>query len=287
MEGLILPIITPFKNGEIDFASYRNLIEYYIPKGINGIIPLGTTGESPTIEEDEFEKMVEVTVEAVNGRIPVYIGKGGNSTKKVIKSIKILEKYKVDGILSVCPYYNKPGQQGLFEHFKALSESTFLNIVIYNIPYRTGVNLENETLLRLAGFKNIIGVKDSSGNIIQSLELIYNKPEGFSVLTGEDNFFYNNLVNGGDGGILASAHLNTEKFVDIYRLVMNNNHVEALKIWKDISQIIPFLFKEPNPAPVKYCLKKSGMINSDEVRLPLTTISRELKDKLDSYIQLL
>ena len=260
MEGLILPIITPFKNGEIDFASYRNLIEYYIPKGINGIIPLGTTGESPTIEEDEFEKMVEVTVEAVNGRIPVYIGKGGNSTKKVIKSIKILEKYKVDGILSVCPYYNKPGQQGLFEHFKALSESTFLNIVIYNIPYRTGVNLENETLLRLAGFKNIIGVKDSSGNIIQSLELIYNKPEGFSVLTGEDNFFYNNLVNGGDGGILASAHLNTEKFVDIYRLVMNNNHVEALKIWKDISQIIPFLFKEPNPAPVKYCLKKSGMI---------------------------
>ncbi len=284
MQGVWLPIITPFKNGEVDYNSYQQLIEYYIQKGITGVIPLGTTGECPVIEKEEFERIIETTIEIVNKRIPVFIGLGGNNTRKVIKEIKLLDKYNIDGILSVCPYYNKPGQAGIYEHFKLISESTSLKIFIYNIPYRTGVNLENEYLLKLAGLKNIIGVKDSSGNMNQSIELLNNKPKDFFVLTGEDNFFYTNLIHGGDGGIMASAHLNTEKYIEIYNLVQDNNHQKALSIWKDISRIIPILFKESNPAPLKYCLKKSGLIISDEVRLPLTKISDNLRKELDNFI---
>lgn len=284
MQGVWLPIITPFKNGEVDYNSYQQLIEYYIQKRITGIIPLGTTGECPVIEKDEFEKIIETTIEIVNKRIPVFIGLGGNFTKKVIKEIKLLDKYDINGILSVCPYYNRPGQAGIYEHFKSISESTSLKICIYNIPYRTGVNIENKYLLKLAELKNIIAVKDSCGNMSQSIELLNNKPKDFYVLTGEDNFFYTNLIHGGDGGIMASAHLNTEKYIEIYNLIRDNNYQKALSIWKNISLIIPLLFKESNPAPLKYCLKRSGLIISDEVRLPLTKISDNLKKELDNII---
>lgn len=281
--GVWLPVITPFKNGEVDYTSYCNLINYYLPTGINGFIPLGTTGESPVIENHEFEKIIEITVKTVNNQLPVFIGAGGNFTKKVIEKIKIVEKYNVQGILSACPYYNRPGQEGLYQHFKALSEATDLNIIIYNIPYRTGVNMSNETLFRLAELKNITGVKDSCGNINQSIDLLFNKPKGFNVLTGEDYFFYTMLVNGADGGILAAAHINTSKFIEIYNLIRQNNFNEALRIWKSIAEFIPLLFKEPNPGPIKYLLWKKQMILSPELRLPLTGISAELKEVLNKF----
>ncbi|WP_261134013.1 dihydrodipicolinate synthase family protein [Bacillus sp. Marseille-Q3570] len=172
IEGVWLPIITPFKDGEIDLQSYVELIDHYINQGITGIMPLATTGESPTIDEDEYERVLDKTVETVNGRIPIFVGHGGNHTKKVIKQLKLIEKYKVDGILSVSPYYNRPSQDGIYEHFLRLSEATSLKIMIYNVPYRTGTNIENETVYKLAESENIIGIKDSSGNISQSLELL-------------------------------------------------------------------------------------------------------------------
>jgi 4-hydroxy-tetrahydrodipicolinate synthase len=283
LKGVWLPIITPFSVGKIDYLSYKKLIDYYTLKGISGLIPNGTTGECPTIEDDEFEELLEKTVEFNQNRLPIYYGLGGNNTHKLLKQIKVVEKYKVDGILSVCPYYSRPDQKGIYEHFKAISESTVLKIIIYNIPYRTGRNIENETLFKLAELKNIVGVKDSCGNINQTMDLIFNHPANFSVLTGEDILFYLNLVLGGDGGILAAAHLETEKFVSVKKSVDQNDYQSALETWKTIEKFIPLLFKEPNPAPIKYYLAKKGLIESDEVRLPLTRISENLKHELNLY----
>jgi len=284
LKGVWLPIITPFSEGKIDYQSYQKLFDYYTPKGISGLIPNGTTGECPTIEDNEFEELLEKTVEFNQNRVPIYYGLGGNNTHKVIKQLKVVEKYNVEGILSVSPYYSRPDQKGIFEHFKAISESTGLKIIIYNIPYRTGRNMENDTLFKLAELDNMVGVKDSCGNIIQTMELIFNRPANFSVLTGEDILFYLNLALGGDGGILAAAHLETEKFVSVKNFIDKNDFQSALKKWKSIERFIPLLFKEPNPAPIKYYLAKKGLIASDELRLPLTGISESLKHELDKYL---
>lgn len=284
LNGVLLPVITPFCGDSIDYISYKRLIDFYIPKGISGLVPNGTTGECPTIDDYEFEELLEKTMEYSNGRIPVYFGLGGNNTRKLLPKLKILEKYKADGILSVSPYYSRPDQNGIYSHFKAISESTDLSIIVYNIPYRTGRNIENETLFRLALLGNIVGVKDSCGNINQTMQLIHEKPDGFSVLTGEDVLYYVNLALGGDGGILAAAHIDTEKYVDIFKLMQSNNYVDALNAWKSIETIIPLLFLEPNPAPLKYLLAKKGLISSSELRLPLTEISEGLKEKLDKFI---
>ncbi len=285
LSGVFLPLVTPFLEGEVDYGSYRNLIERAMERGVSGLMPLGTTGESPVITEMEFERILAETVEAAAGRVPVYAGVGGNSTAQVVKKIGITEKYPVQGILSVCPYYNRPDQRGLYRHFLTLSEATDLNIVIYNIPYRTGVNLENRTLLRLAEERNIVGVKDSCGNIGQSLSLLAEKPEGFSVMTGEDILFYTTLANGGDGGILASAHLFAEPLAGVYKLMTQNDHLAALELWRTFSQRIPMLFEEPNPAPVKHCLEQLKEIASGELRLPLTGVSAGLEKRLSGILK--
>ncbi len=284
LTGVWLPIVTPFKNDKIDYKSYKRLIDHYSEKGISGFIPLGTTGEVPTLSDYEFEEMIEKTMEYNTRRLPVYVGIGGNYTAQVIKKVKIAEYYDINGILSVCPYYNKPNQEGIYSHFKAIAEETPLDIVIYNIPYRTGVNVENETIFRLSEIRNIVGVKDCCGDIKQSMQLIMNPPKDFSVLSGEDLLFYLTLTLGGHGGILASAHMNTEDFVDIYQKVKANDAEAALKVWSRLYEFIPLLFKEPNPAPIKYFLSETGLIDSPEVRLPIMEISDQLKVKLDHFI---
>ncbi len=280
-KGVWLPIITPFKNDKIDYVSYKRLIDYYISKGISGLIPLGTTGEVPVLSDFEFEEMIENTMLYVNGRLPVYVGIGGNYTAQVIKKIKIAEYYDIKGILSVVPYYNKPSQDGIYAHFKSLAEATYLDIILYNIPYRTGVNMENDTVRKLAEIKNIVGLKDASGDIKSTLALLMNPPKDFSILTGEDILFYITLTLGGHGGILASSHIKTEQFVEVYNKVQAGDYNAALAVWKKLYEFIPLLFAEPNPAPVKYCLNKLGLIESPELRLPLTQVSQQLADKLD------
>ena len=284
LRGVWLPIITPFLDGKIDTSSYAQLIDHYIAKGIDGLIPMGTTGESPTITDSEFERLIAFTLEIVGGRIPVIVGAGGNDTSRALAKIRIAEAYQVDGVLSVCPYYNRPNQAGLREHFLKLSEATQLNIVIYNIPYRTGVNLENDTLFQLAELSNIVGIKDSCGQIGQTLKLLAHKPRDFAVMTGEDLLFFTTLVNGGDGGILASAHLYTEAFIDVFRLVSNNDHQAARRRWQKLQAFIPWLFAEPNPAPLKYCLYRMDLIQSAQVRSPLIPVSPELETRLDSVL---
>ncbi|MCP3873728.1 MAG: 4-hydroxy-tetrahydrodipicolinate synthase [Desulfobacteraceae bacterium] len=286
LSGIYLPVITPFYGQEVDYESYVTLLNFYKQKDISGFIPLGTTGEIPCINDDEYERIIDITLETLDGQFPVYAGLGGNYTEKLIKRIGKFENTGIKGILSVCPYYNRPDQNGLFNHFERISESTDLDIIIYNIPYRTGVNMSNETLLALSEFKNIRGVKDSCGDMKQSLELIAQKPEGFSVLTGEDYLFYITVANGGDGGILASAHLHTDEFINVYKHLKKNNHKSALEIWRRIERIIPKLFEEPNPAPLKYCLSRLKRIRSPETRAPLGRISEALQMELDTYLSL-
>jgi len=284
MQGVFLPIITPFRDGKIDFESYKNLLKFYLEKGVNGFIPLATTGEAPTVEEGEYRHVIEATIEIVSTAVSIYAGISSNSTQKAIHLIQSLARYPLEGYLVASPYYNLPSQQGIHDHFVKLAEATDKSIIIYNIPYRTGRNVENETILKLSRVKNIIGIKDSCGNAAQTIELLRERDPGFSVLTGEDVLFYFNVVHGGDGGILASAHLRTDRFLRIFELVRQNDHQEALKAWNAISGFIPLLFKEPNPAPIKYILQKKGLIKSAEVRQPLAPISDGLKNTFDRLI---
>jgi 4-hydroxy-tetrahydrodipicolinate synthase len=284
ISGVWVPLVTPFKDGQVDLESYRHLIEHYVTRGVTGLFPLGTTGEAPTLDEEEADTVVAATVETVAGRVPVFVGIGGNATRKVVRTIDRLGRFEFPGIVSVCPYYNRPTQDGLLRHFVALSDATDRQILIYNIPYRTSVNLSNDTLLRLAERRNIVGVKDSSGSIVQSLELIARKPAAFSVLTGEDQLFFTMICNGADGGVLAAAHLATEQFVEVAHLVTSNDHVAARTIWSSLRDFIPRLFREANPMPIKYCLWRQGLIRSPECRLPLSSISEELARELDCWI---
>ncbi len=284
LTGVWIPLITPFVGGDVDLSGYRRLVEHYVGKGVSGLIPLGTTGEAPTLDDDEAEAIVAATVEVAAGRVPVFAGIGGNATHKVVKTLKRLERHAFAGILSVCPYYNRPTQDGLRRHFTALAEATDRPILVYNVPYRTSVNLETETLRALARLPTIVGVKDSSGNIAQSLDLLARRPEGFSVLTGEDALFFALLASGADGGILASAHLATERFVEIARLIAANDHQGARALWMPLASIIPKLFQEANPMPVKHCLWRQGLIASPECRLPLGTISAALARELDDWL---
>jgi 4-hydroxy-tetrahydrodipicolinate synthase len=284
IEGVLVPLITPFTEGKVDFESYKKMIKHYSDKGVAGFIPLATTGETPTLSDYEYQSILEKTIEYNDINLPIYVGFGGNNTEKMAKDIKMFEKYNIQGILSVSPYYNRPDQRGIYAHFKRLSEATPLDIILYNIPYRTGRNIENDTVCKLSELKNIVGIKDCCGDFKQSTELLLNRPKDFSILTGEDAFFYNTLALGGDGGIMASAHIKTEKFIKIYNKMKNNDHVGAFEIWKEVSNIIPLLFEEPNPAPIKHCLYKLGLIQSQEVRLPLVEASQALAEKLDKKL---
>ena len=282
ISGLWLPLITPFKDGAVDFASYERLIDHYIGMGVDGLFPLGTTGESPTLDEAEIDELVDRTVTRTARRVPVFVGVGGNATRKVAKELKRLKRFDFAGIVSVCPYYNRPSQDGLLAHFRSLAAATDRAIVIYNIPYRTAVNLSNDSLLELAEVPNIVGVKDSSGSVAQSLELLARKPKDFAVLTGEDALYFTMMANGGDGGILAASHLMTERFIEVGRRFDANDVAGARAAWASLAQFVPLLFAEANPMPIKYLLWRQGLIASPECRLPLTKISDGLARQLDS-----
>jgi 4-hydroxy-tetrahydrodipicolinate synthase len=282
ISGLWLPLVTPFKDGDVDFPSYERLIDHYLAEGVDGLFPLGTTGESPALDDDEIDELVERTVAKVAGRVPVFVGVGGNATHKVEKTLRRLDRFAFEGIVSVCPYYNRPSQDGLIAHFRAIAAATDRDVLIYNIPYRTAVNLSNDSLLELAEVPNITGVKDSSGSIAQSLELLQRKPADFSVLTGEDALFFTMMANGADGGILAASHLMTAGFVEVGRRFAANDVAGAHAAWAPLASFVPLLFAEANPMPIKYLLWRQGLIASPECRLPLTRISDALARRLDA-----
>ena len=284
ISGLWLPLVTPFKDGAVDFASYERLIDHYIEAGVNGLFPLGTTGESPALDDGEIDALVERTVARAAGRVPVFVGVGSNATHKVEKTLCRLERFAFAGIVSVCPYYNRPSQEGLRLHFQRIAAATDRAVVIYNIPYRTAVNLANDTLLELAETPNIVGVKDSSGSLAQSLDLLARRPAGFSVLTGEDALYFTMLANGADGGILAAAHLRTGQFLEVAGRMAANDVAAARVAWTPLARFVPLLFAEANPMPIKYALWRQGLIASPECRLPLSRISDGLRRELDRVL---
>lgn len=283
--GVWIPLVTPFCAGAVDLESYEALVEHYIAEGAAGLFPLGTTGESPVLDAREACALIERALAIAAGRVPVFVGTGGNATAKAVDELKRIGKHGFDGIVSVCPYYNRPGQDGLFEHFSRIAEAADRPVLIYNIPYRTGVNLANDTLLRLAErHRHIAGVKDSSGRLTQSLDLLRRRPPGFAVFTGEDAAFYTMLANGADGGILAAAHVATAEFVAVAQALRANDHRRAHVLWSRLEPLMPLLFEEANPMPVKYCLWRQGLLRSPECRLPLTRVSPALAAKLDRVL---
>lgn len=285
MEGVYLPLVTPFHDGAIDLESLRRLVEHYRNTGLAGLVMLGTTGEVPTVEPAEQRAVVAATLDAVAGELPVYVGVGGNSTKHVASALAGYESMDVAGYLVVTPYYNRPSADGLIEHFRAVAGETGRTLIAYNVPYRTGVNLSNDTLLELAAtVPNLRAVKDATGNIVQSLDLLERAPDSLSVLTGEDPLYFTSLANGAAGGILASAHLATETFVEVADAIASEQLVKARTAWRGVSRLIPALFSEANPMPLKYCLWRLGLIKSPECRLPLTRVSDGLAARLDDLV---
>ncbi len=275
--GVYLPLVTPFFDGEVDYESLERLLSRYRTSGIVGLILLGTSGESPVLSVDESEQIVDFAATQLQGSLPLYLGLSGNNTKSVAAAVKRSDRLAVDGYLITAPYYNRPSQAGLIAHFDAVIAETDRNVMVYNIPYRTGVNLLNASLFELVDrHPQIVGIKDSSGDIKQSLELLRVGKDRLSILTGEDHMFFASVALGGAGGILASAHVEPEAFVQVFDQLRAGDGPSALARWNQLGSWIPLLFGEPNPAPVKVWLADHGLIRSPECRLPLAPVSDEL-----------
>lgn len=282
--GVWIPLVTPFFDGHFDAVSMRKLVEHLIAEGVSGLAALGTTGECPVVSPQEHREIAQVVVEAAAGRVPVLVGVGGADTHKVIELIQLLEPVGADGLLCVCPYYNRPNQKGILAHFQAVTDATALPVMLYNIPARTGVNMENDTIRAIAERRNVKGLKDCCGNLAQSMELLADPPEDFAILTGEDALFYPMLALGAHGGFVAAAHHATAQFVQIDERLRANDHRGAREQWRPLAQAVSLLFSEPNPAPIKYLLFKAGLIASAEVRLPLVSASAELRRQIDELL---
>lgn len=280
-QGIWLPLVTPFRDGAPDEISLRRLLRHYAEQPIDGLILAATTGEGLTLDADETRRLVELTAAETGGALPVYLGLSGVDTRKLCKELAATGAWPVDGYLIACPYYVRPSQDGLYRHFAALAKGTDRPIMVYNIPYRTGVNMANETLLRLAALPNIVGVKDCCADPAQSFDLLRARPRGFAVLTGEDALFYSALTQGADGGILATAHVETAAFARVCAAVLDGDHATALLAWRQLVELPRLLFAEPSPAPIKHWLWRAGLIDSPEVRLPMTGISTGLAERLD------
>lgn len=288
LQGIWLPLITPFRDGELDEASLRRMVVHYAGLPVEGLILGATTGEGLSLDDEEIDRLVLATraaLTAARRQMPLYLGLSGGATVKVVKALHRTQMLPVDGYLIACPYYTRPSQAGLYKHFAMLARNTARPILIYNIPYRTGVNLGNETMLRLAEIDNIAGVKDCSADAVQSFDLLRHRPERFSVLTGEDALFYTALTQGADGGILASAHIETEAFADIYMRLRHGDQPGALAAWQALADLPRLLFQEPNPAPIKHWLWRTGLIDSPELRLPMVPVTEGLAARIDQAIE--
>src|SRR5882762_7407656 len=287
LHGLWLPLVTPFRNGELDETSLRRLARHYAALPVNGLILAATTGESLTLTPEETERLVFAVRDEI-GRtrnLPICLGLSGSNTRALLDTLDRTAAWPIDGYLISCPYYSRPSQRGLQLHFSALADRAAHPMMLYNIPYRTGVNLGNEAMLRLAEHPAIVGLKDCSADRDQSLDLLRRRPAGFAVLTGEDAQYHEALIDGADGGILASAHIETETFAGIEKLVTAGERDAALSLWRSVADLTRLLFSEPSPAPIKHWLWRTGLIDSAELRLPMTEVSADLAERLDLEIE--
>ena len=271
-EGAFVAIVTPFKNGKVDETALRALIEYQILGGANGIVPCGTTGESATLSHEEHDQVIRIAVEACKGKVPVLAGTGSNSTQEAIKLTQHAQAAGADGSLQITPYYNKPSQEGLYQHFSTVAADTDLPIILYNVPSRTSVNMCPETVVRLAKIKNIVGVKEASGSLQAISEIIDLCGKDFTVLSGDDPLLWPILAVGGRGVISVSANILPGKVAAMCQAAANGDMAKARSLHYEMREINDVLFIDTNPVPVKAALHLMGKIEK-EVRAPLVTLS--------------
>lgn len=283
--GLWLPLITPFIDGQLDIMSVERLVDHYLGQPLDGMIIAATTGECLTLSDEETAELVAVVAKRVARKIPLFLGLSGSNTAGLQARLAQTRQWPIDGYLISCPYYSRPSQEGLYRHFAALAGATARPLILYNIPYRTGVNLRNETLLRLAEIPNIVGLKDCCADGQQTFDFLQRKPDNFSLMTGEDAQYYSALVHGAEGAILASAHVKTAKFAAVFQSVRAGDHRAALRQWREIADLTRLLFAEPSPAAIKHWLWREGLIESPEVRLPMTGVSAEFADRIDARMK--
>jgi 4-hydroxy-tetrahydrodipicolinate synthase len=288
LQGLWLPLVTPFRDGAIDEASLRRLVAHYAKGPIDGLILAATSGEGMTLDVAELERIVTLTrseLAASRRYLPICLGLSGAATSGMLDMLDETAAWAINGYLIASPYYLRPSQRGLIAHFTALADHASWPIVLYNIPYRTGVNITNDTLLRLAEHPEIIGLKDCCADREQSIDLLRRRPAGFRVLNGDDAQYFNAMTDGADGAILLSAHVETESFAAVRTLLRQGNRDAAQASWDSVADLTRLLFAEPSPAPAKYWLSRIGLVDSPEVRLPMVEVSAELAARLDAEIK--
>lgn len=268
--GLGIALVTPFtSDGQVDYKSLKRLVEYQIDNGADFLCILATTGETPCLTQDEKDKITQLVKDVNHGRLPILKGCGGNNTAAVIEELRIANWSGIDGILSVCPYYNKPSQEGLYQHFKAIAEASPLPVVLYNVPGRTGINLKPETTVRLANdCENIVAVKEASGSLEQVDEIIKNKPQRFDVLSGDDALTFSMVASGAAGVISVIGNALPKEFSRMIRLEFQGEYEPARKIHHMFTELYSLLFVDGNPAGVKALLHEMGFIEN-QLRLPL------------------
>ena len=283
-KGSFTALITPFKNGKFDETSFRSLIDFQINSGTHGLVPTGTTGESPTLSHDEHIRIVEVCIEQANNKVPIIAGTGSNSTDEAIYLTKHAEKAGADAALVVTPYYNKPSQEGLLQHFTEIANSVNIPIVIYNIPGRSVIDMTNETMAKLYKLKNIVGVKDATGDIPRVYSTKNDVGKDYILLIGDDSTTLAFMTYGGHGAISVTSNIAPQLCSEFQNLCMDKKFYEASIINDQLMPLHRALFLESSPGPVKYAASVLGLC-SEEVRLPVTTISEKTKESIDSALR--
>ena len=288
-KGLGIALVTPFtKEGKVDFTALRRLLDYQLSNGIDFICLLGTTAETPTLSVEERQQVKDLVVEKVNGQVPILMGCGGNNTAAVVEQIQTGDFTGIEGILSVCPYYNKPSQEGLYQHFKAIAAAAAtrnLSVVLYNVPGRVGVNMTAETPLRLANeCENIVAIKEASGNFTQIDDIIKNKPANFDVISGDDGITFPLITLGAVGVISVIGNALPKEFSRMVRLALNGDYQNALLIHHKFTELFKLLFVDGNPAGVKAMLNSMGLIEN-ELRLPLVPSRISTMEKISAIVK--
>jgi 4-hydroxy-tetrahydrodipicolinate synthase len=285
LTGTGVALITPFnEDGSVDFVSLERLIDFVIDGGVNYVVTLGTTGETPTLSKEEKKEIINQTFQFVDGRVPIVVGIGGNNTKEVIKEIESLPIEKAEAILSASPYYNKPSQEGLYQHYKAIASSTTKPIILYNVPGRTGSNIAASTTIRLANeIENISGIKEASGNMTQCMQILRDKPQEFLVVSGDDNLALAQIACGMRGVISVMANCFPKEFSELVSHALKDDFDSARRLNNILLQGYELLFAENNPAGVKAFCAELGVIKN-HLRLPLVPLSEGIHKQVKAYL---
>jgi 4-hydroxy-tetrahydrodipicolinate synthase len=284
-KGVFTALVTPFnEDGSLDEAALRRLVDLQIAGGVTGLVPMGTTGESPTVDHREHTDVIRIVIEQARGRVPVIAGTGSNSTQEAIDLTVQAKKLGATATLQVSPYYNKPTQEGLYRHFAKVADQGGLPVIVYNIPGRTGVTVENETMLRLAAHGNIVAVKEATGNMPLVLDFMRQKPAGFDVLSGDDNITFPLICLGGTGVVSVASNLTPAPLVEMVAAALKGDVEKARKLHNRLYPLFRVLFVETNPIPVKAAMALKGMLKAT-YRLPLCPLSRQHQAELEAVLK--